>query len=153
MDAYSFETFFPIIFIFFWLGICKLLSVMGGWISLAGSYRLIDSFDGTKWHLQYARIGKVQYKSCLTVGANERGLYLNVLLPFRFGHPPLLIPWTKITGKEAKGWVYTYVDLAVPELQGDTIRIFKGLADRLETACKGTWTYERLSGVGGTERI
>jgi hypothetical protein len=31
------------------------------------------------------------YSGCMTIGASAAGLYL--AMPFRVGHPPLLIPW------------------------------------------------------------
>jgi hypothetical protein len=38
-----------------------------------------------------------RYRSCMTLGANARGLYLAVLPLFRIGHPPLFIPWTDVS--------------------------------------------------------
>ncbi|WP_146598844.1 hypothetical protein [Novipirellula aureliae] len=39
-------------------------------------------------------IGAVKYNSCLTLSVTQQGLGLSVLIPFRIGHPTLLVPWS-----------------------------------------------------------
>ena len=46
--------------------------------------------------MQSGGIGMVNYNRCLTVHHAPEGIYVSVLLPFRLGHPPLLIPWSAI---------------------------------------------------------
>ncbi len=70
---------------------------------LARRFRANEPFYGETWGWQSARFrGWCSYNNCLTVGANQEGLYLAVMLPFRLFLPPLLIPWQEIeveTGK------------------------------------------------------
>ncbi len=46
--------------------------------------------------MQSGSVGRVSYRSCLTVHRSAEGLFLSVLLPFRPGHPPLFIPWNAV---------------------------------------------------------
>ena len=96
---------FPIVFAAMWVFISMLLARMGGWTNLAVAYR-IDSEDppGLSRFVS-GRFNLVNYNSCLRVASSSEHLYLSVLLPFRIGHPALLIPWRDITIEdEAKGW-------------------------------------------------
>jgi hypothetical protein len=43
-----------------------------------------------------------KYNGCLIVGANQEGLYLSILLPFRIGHSPLFIPWKDVSMTETQ---------------------------------------------------
>jgi hypothetical protein len=61
-------------------------------------------FAGKKFWLQSARFKRwTNYNNSLTVGANPQGLYLSQLIIFRFGHPPLFIPWGDITVLQREG--------------------------------------------------
>lgn len=107
MDLYPFLFLAPFVFgIFFviiWLGVVLLLSLLSGWSRLAKIYRSRDSFAGEQWHFVSGQLRNfVNYRNCLTVGANADGLYLSILFPFRAGHPPLFIPWSDITVSEEK---------------------------------------------------
>jgi hypothetical protein len=78
-----------------WCGVCFLLALMGGWRSMASRYR----YQGSRLPaLQYtsARLGVVNYRGVLRVGADTGGLYLAVMVLFRVGHPALCVPWSAI---------------------------------------------------------
>ena len=91
------EKFIPLAFLFgfpiLWCGVCLALSCMGGWARLAKVYRDDARTGGDVYYMRSGRIGTVNYNSCLTLRVSEAGLRLSVLLPFRVGHPPILIPW------------------------------------------------------------
>lgn len=87
---------FPLAFAAMWVVVCLLLARMGGWKSLADVYR-IDSGDPPGLsRFVTGRFNLVNYSSCLQVASTAEHLYLSVLLPFRIGHPALLIPWSDI---------------------------------------------------------
>ncbi len=44
--------------------------------------------------MQGGNIGLGQYNGCLSLVVAENGLWLRPWLPFRFCHPPLLLPWS-----------------------------------------------------------
>src|SRR5882724_11691669 len=88
-----------VLYFFFWCGLLIAIGRASGWIALAQRYRATADFTGKRWHLQHAQFRwSMNYSGALTVGADAAGLYLNMMLPFRPGHPALFIPWadTKI---------------------------------------------------------
>lgn len=93
----------PVVFVGFWVGICVLLGLVGGWSRLAGRYRCAADEPADAASGQTAMLGLVSYRSVLSVGVADDGLDLRVMALFRPGHPPLRIPWSAIT-VEAAGW-------------------------------------------------
>ena len=92
-------------FIAFWLAITAFLSVIGGWHALSRRFRSDDDIDGERFRFRSAGIGRgafpVNYGNVIFATVGRRGLALSVLLPFRFMHPPLVIPWSAVEGCEA----------------------------------------------------
>jgi hypothetical protein len=85
-------------FILIWVGVCQLISAVGGWKILSRSYRANSAFDGKKMWLKSVGLRRwTNYNNCITVGADKYGLYLSVFPIFRIGHPPLFFPWTDIS--------------------------------------------------------
>ena len=88
-------------FIIIWLGVCKIISAVGGWNILSRDYRANSAFEGKKMWLKSAGMRRwMNYNNCLTVGANKYGLFLSVFPIFRIGHPPLFFPWTDISTEQ-----------------------------------------------------
>ncbi len=77
-----------------------LLSRLGGWRRLASMYRLSGAFSGKVWRFQSGKFNWAGYNNCLSVGANEKGLYIAALFIFRAGHPPPVYPMGRYQGKE-----------------------------------------------------
>src|SRR5436309_12401220 len=97
---------FPFIFVGAWVGISLLLSWIGGWRALAGRYRATQRFTGVRFWMKSAGMcWGVSYRSSVYLGANSSCLFLSVFLPFRAGHPPLLIPWSDISFSRERGWL------------------------------------------------
>ena len=121
---------FALFFIAMWFAVCYLIAALGGWRLLAEQYRLAEPFVGKKWYFRSASFRRfVSYGNALTVGANERGLYLAVLAPFRLGHPPLLIPWQRV--QKARRGVFNV--LSTPLLLGGPSSVRVCLSTRLVT--------------------
>jgi hypothetical protein len=78
----------------------SLMSVLGGWHRLAGHFRDFGPPQGKRFLFASMSMGpkgfQTNYGGCLTVFLGRKGIRLSVWLPFRFMHPPLLIPWTEI---------------------------------------------------------
>lgn len=91
--AIAFLVLFPFIFGGIWCAACFGMSRIGGWRRLAEKFSSRKGPSGRRFWFQSGRVGKVRYSSCLTIYSSAKGLYLSVWLPFRPGHPPLLIPW------------------------------------------------------------
>ena len=82
-----------------------LLSLMGGWHSLAQSYPVPkdfalssrDRFRFKSIQMREHTLLPVNYGNCVTIGVTARGLYLAPMFMFRFMHAPVFIPWSEIT--------------------------------------------------------
>jgi hypothetical protein len=95
------EQHFLLVFVVLWCGILFLISLTGGWFQLSLKYRARGHFNGNTWWFQSASFRYlVGYGNCLLVGANEKGIRLSVLFPFRPFHPPLFIPWSDIKAEK-----------------------------------------------------
>jgi hypothetical protein len=62
------------------------------------------------------------YRSCVTLGANARGLYLAVRPLFRIGHPPLFIPWSDVQVSRFDSAVFSYLDLRFRRVEAVYLR-------------------------------
>jgi hypothetical protein len=93
-------------FALMWVSISALLSVLGGWTSLAGEFRAPHSIGGQRFRFvsgsMGARVFPVNYGGCLFVTVNETGFGLSILFPFRLLSPPLFIPWSQVASVETK---------------------------------------------------
>jgi len=132
-----FIIFFPItifltFFVVLWLFVCFILSRVGGWAKLARVYRYDETFNGERWRFRSCRMnGYTNYNNCLTFGANSAGLYMKILPPFRFHHPPLLIPWSDIGEEKVQGIIFAYLELTFPAVPDIRLRIISSLAEEL----------------------
>ena len=91
----------------FWYAIIQLLSWLSGWRTLATAYATATApVAGTLSRMQSGRIGAVSYRNSLNIGITPQGLYLSVLLPFRPGHAPLLIPWQAFHHREDRSLLW-----------------------------------------------
>jgi hypothetical protein len=118
----------------FWCLICYVLSVVAGWPKLRDAYSLHERFRGYQTVIS-GRLGATNYGLCLIVGADQRGIYLNVVLPFRVGAGAVLVPWPEIRVFASKAWLFHYVNfefsrantsLRVSESLGNAFLVFRG---------------------------
>ena len=129
-----FFTIFPL----FWMGITFLLGQLGGWAALAQVYRFDGQFHGDRWGMQSGRLGFVNYNHVLTVGANSEGLYMKPLFFFRFGQPPLFIPWYDIS-VERKDGLFSQMEYRFQRGPSVRLKLRQGLSNRLEQAAGEAW--------------
>ena len=124
-----------LIFIFCWIALSILIAQLSGWARLARHYRDDAPLDGVRFRFQSAgmRYG-TNYSGCLTVGVNRKGFYLAVWFLFRFGHPPLVVPWRDITMTEHKRFFIQQVVLRFDRCPNIPFIISKSLVDRITKA-------------------
>lgn len=102
----------------FWCAIIALVSALGGWHRLARmfpaeqtSFRISDP-DAARYYFASMSMGPpyfpTNYGSCLTIAVGNAGIELRVALPFRFLHPPLLIPWNAIECCERDRYLWCF---------------------------------------------
>ncbi|HNT73822.1 MAG TPA: hypothetical protein PKH77_02260 [Anaerolineae bacterium] len=122
---------FPLIFIPFWCFVVWLLSRLGGWGRLASFYRAVEPFTGQTWTWRGGRLGFVNYRSVLTLGADPAGLYLAVMPLFRVGHAPLWIPWSEIEVVERDGILGLYMGFRFAQAPDVVLYLLPNLGGRL----------------------
>lgn len=145
MAESSIDRLFLLLFPLLWCLVCVVIAVVGGWQALAGHYRTTATFHGRRWRLQSARMRwAMGYNNCLTIGANESGLLLAILFPFRPGHPPLFVPWTDITVGNRTVWLFHRCRLEFARNPGVPLTISSTLADKLRLAAGTAWPRERI---------
>jgi len=117
-----------------WVLVANLLSWTGGWRSLASSYATGESVEGQIFWWRSGRLNRVKYGGCLKFVAGRSALGIEVLLPFRFGHRPLVIDWGDVSATEHRGWVFRYVDLRFKKQPQVRLRLSRILAEELFAA-------------------
>jgi hypothetical protein len=128
----NFLYLFPALFIGIWFSVMFLVSRLGGWHRLSSRYRLSGIFSGKVWRFQSGKFNWAGYNSCLSMGGNEKGLYVAPLFLFRFGHPPLFIPWGDITVEKKKFLTWTYSEMRFLKVPGTRLRISGRLWNRID---------------------
>lgn len=137
----AFKVAFPFVFIAGWVFTLHQLARMSGWANLAESYPGKKSFDGPKRYFQGAIIGEVPHNGTLIIGANRDGLHLHTVLPFRFGHPPIFIPWAAVASvHRKKRFMANFVVVAFEQHPEATLQLLERTADRLQEWSEGGFT-------------
>lgn len=107
----NFSGYFPFLFPFLFVGwgafVLYLIALLGGWRRLSERYPARLEPVGKKLKGQSARIGLSNYGRVLTIVISPAGFYLVPWGPFRFAHPPLLIPWRDIYNVTFKKFLWT----------------------------------------------
>jgi len=63
---------------------------------------------------QTGSVNIVSYKNSLNIGITEEGLYLSFIFIMRLFHPPLLVPWEKISKAEINSFGEYEIDIDIP---------------------------------------
>ena len=127
----------PIFFVGLWCGATFLLALVSGWRRLAAHYPGEAPTDGRRFRFRSARIGLVSYNTCLNFAAAPDGLHIWVLLPFRLGSPPLLVPWRDLSATPDRGWVVNRVALSFAQAPGIRFQIARSLGEEIAAASRG----------------
>ena len=132
--------YYAIFFLGFWLLLNFIVSRLTGWARITAHYRNTGDFPGKVWRSQTitTRWG-MGYKGGANVGADTRGLYISFGFLFRFGHPPLFVPWEDITISEKQVSRSRMLELRFRKTGDLPVRIFPELGDRLAEAAGSNW--------------
>ncbi len=138
----------PVVLVLFvvalWFAVGIAVSFLSGWAELARIYRLPGEFTGNRWKWQSARMRLlIGYNNCLTVGANQQGLYLAMFFPFRVGHPPLFIPWSDISVRKGKSLWWKWSEFRFRQAPSVWIRLNERLSKRIEDSAGPAWPGDR----------
>lgn len=120
----------PIGFILIWSLVCVLLAWLGGWQRLARHYRCRHVPKGQPISTFVAMLGPVNHRGTLTIQAAPEGLYLSMMVLFRMGHPPLLIPWQAVKPQRSEqGLLIKWLALDLGDPKITTLRLPAALVD------------------------
>ncbi len=129
----NFPYLIPIFFVILWVIVAKAISIISGWKELAEKYPVRTPFSGERHNFQSARMRRgMNFNNCLTVGANHMGLFLSMFVIFRFGHPPIFIPWSEISASLEKGRFGNTIKLSFLRSPGNWLKISQKLYQKLE---------------------
>ena len=116
--------FLPLLFLALWLVVSFLIAVFGGWRQLSRSYRASSDFMGERWRFRSISMRwATGYNNVITIGADPTGLYLSVFFLFRFGHPPLFLPWTELSALRSRHFFVRVVTLSASRHPEVPIRV------------------------------
>jgi hypothetical protein len=138
-------TWFVPLLILGWFAVLAFLSFVGGWYEL--SQRYPDQRRMREKTFSFASMGlgrgffPVNYKHCISVHIDPKGLAISVLLPFRIFHPPFFIPWSAVSEcKQERFWFLSH--RAVYVIEPQTRLLFRG---RVAAAIGDYWQRYRMS--------
>jgi hypothetical protein len=131
------------VFGLFWLGLTFLISKISGWQLLASRFRCVEPVIGKIWMFQSAemrRYMRTSFNNCLIITANEDGMRLSMLVFFRFGHPPLYIPWSETMVTQTRRWLFLRrVRFTFPSEPEVWLEISERLANRIQRTIGQEW--------------
>ncbi|MEM9775074.1 MAG: hypothetical protein AAF902_10870 [Chloroflexota bacterium] len=84
----------------------------------------------------------MHYNGALNFTLSENELGVSAAAIYAIGHKPFKIPFEEITAVE-KHKLFFGVHLLAEQVPGKEIKISAGLAQQIEKASNGKWTYER----------
>lgn len=129
-------------FVLIWSGVVYLLAWLSGWRRLARRYRTDHKPSGPSMSSFVAMLGPVSYRGVLTIQTAPEGLYLSIMLFFRLGHPPLLIPWSAIKRQGIdQGLLIKWLALDLGEPPLATLRLPAFLVDEAVLARYGVKSH------------
>ena len=97
---------FPFFFAGIWCLVCVKISKKG-WHDWSRIYRCDRPLTGKLYPGRSGRFSfQGSYSRVLNVRLCKEGIGLSVMLPWRAGHPPLLIPWSKVVGVEERNFLF-----------------------------------------------
>jgi hypothetical protein len=123
---------FPIVFSALWIGITLVMSFIGGWRVLSEHYAASGKPAGfPELRRVTGMFGVASYKHVLTVITTDQGLYIANRTVFRFGHPPLFIPFSAIVDARRQTlffWDYVAFDVGSPPIASIRLplKVFEG---------------------------
>ena len=128
-----------------WMLLGWLSSVLGGWTKLASQYGFKKPFTGKTFPTRSAILGMTRYANCLTLGANEEGLYLEVFVWMKLSHPPLFIPWSDMTGKIEDSWLTKILVLTFKSIPRVSIELPMNTALELKVAAQTSKAFPEIA--------
>jgi|SRR5215217_1765820 len=123
---------FALLFVALFLVIAFLIPMLSGWSQLVERYRAVGSAPASLKRNVLGRVGFMNYGHGLSVGGDERGLYLESTLLFGLFHSPVRIPWSDIRGRTQESFLLSKTDVFEVGFDGVQIRLQASATEALE---------------------
>lgn len=143
----NFEMFFPILFVSIWFVVSFMWGILSGWMKISRIYKKPKNlkFKG-KWlvsnSFKSGLLFMSGYHRIVMFGVSDEGLFIKMMFLFRIGHPPLFIPWNKITAKRKDAFLGLKKTLLIFEgFDGTPVEISEKFAIKTGALNKITNTY------------
>jgi hypothetical protein len=120
--------FFP----FMWFGTLAFVALIGGWVGLAERFATRERPAGDAFAMQSVSLSMFgSYNGAVDVTVGPAGVHLVPMFLFRFGHKPLLIPWTAVAECAQSGsWLWKKTMLVLRD-DGRRIRFAGGAGEAI----------------------
>lgn len=130
-----------VVFLGIWITLFRIIAMASGWARLAQAYRCDEPIEGVcfLWQDVTLRWGW-NYSNCMIFSANETGVGVCPMVPFRHGHRPLFFPWSDIRIERKK--IFRLIPRVVfhfQEVADVSLTISARLASRLQPCAGPSW--------------
>ena len=110
-------------------------SLWTGWHQLSKRFRPPSKYPGqmklTRPFFNVCMKNWADYSGTIRIAVEENALHVSVILPYRFCHPPLCIPWKEIQFSRTKFLWRRYMVLTLGEQERIPMRISERMASKL----------------------
>jgi|GEM_PF-1262593 hypothetical protein len=130
----DYSLLFAVLFVSIFLLVLFII-IQRGWNKLARKYHYSAEFDGKKFGVISAMINGVNYRNCLLLKYDDRGIYIKPVFMFRLIHKPVFIPFDEIKSvRDIKLFFIKYKELYIGEPRVVKMQIQESIFRKLEHA-------------------
>lgn len=120
----------------FWVLSCYVAGIVSGWKKLGKRFKRGNEPTGETltygpWLTAMSSRYWMRYNNIVRLEAAQDGLYMSVILPMRFGHPSLFLPWNEVSVKKVRHMLRSYVELSLGNEEKIPFRIAVRGAEKL----------------------
>ena len=128
----------------FWSAISLLISRLSGWHRISEYYwGKLEHYNKRLFFQGFSTSMLGGYSNFVTYAVSDEYLGISVFFLYRIGHPPLKIPLADINGIQKNMLFIPRVHLQLRKLPDKRVIIPYRLAQKIEKASGGAWTFER----------
>ncbi len=125
----------------FFIAVIRFAGRVGGWFQLAQFYALDDEdIEGERFRFKSVGMRRaVNYGGIAEFIVTPRGLCIKIAKPFRFGHPPLLLPWDQMNVRQGSALLMNTIFIEMEKAPQLPLRIRFSTAMKIKQAAGEYW--------------
>ncbi|HEY0865909.1 MAG TPA: hypothetical protein VGE01_00945 [Fimbriimonas sp.] len=115
-----------LIFPFFWIALSWTISQLMGWARIARTYMAYHRPEGERYRGRSMEFGRwASYGNSVNATLSSEGIHLSMFPLFAIGHPPMIIPWSMVTGLKENVLFKSVTGLQVQmEVEGKQLKLY-----------------------------